>query len=117
MPLDAARLERLKKELLEEKEKILARMAHRRESPKENIGLGNHMADDATEAFEQEKWLSLEKQERDTLAKIEKALRKMDEGTYGICERCGGPIDYARLKAIPYATLCLRCQKKIEQGV
>lgn len=114
MPMD---MERLRRQLLEERENLLSQLEHKAQPPQSNIGLGNHMADDATEAFEQAKRVSLTRREREILAKIDKALRKMDEGTYGYCERCGAPIDYARLKAIPYATLCLRCQKKIEQGM
>jgi len=114
MPMN---LERLRRQLLEERENLLSQLEHKAQPPQYNIGLGNHMADDATEAFEQAKRVSLTRREQEILAKIEKALKKMDDGTYGYCERCGAPIDYARLKAIPYATLCLRCQKKIEQGM
>jgi DnaK suppressor protein len=64
-------------------------------------------ADAGTATFERERDLSLENNVRDLLQKIEKALSRMDEGTYGICERCGKPIEKARLKALPYANLCI----------
>lgn len=77
-------------------------------------GLGNHMADDGTEAFDQAASLALYRNEKDLLDKVERALARMDKGTYGICDRCGNEIDFARLKAIPYATLCIRCQQHVE---
>ena len=64
-------------------------------------------ADAGTATFERERDLSLENNVRDLLQKIEKALTRMDEGTYGTCERCGKPIEKARLKALPYADLCI----------
>jgi DnaK suppressor protein len=64
-------------------------------------------ADSGTATFERERDLSLENNVRDLLGKIAKALSRMDEGTYGVCERCGKPIEKARLKALPYASLCI----------
>lgn len=51
---------------------------------------------------------------RDTLKKIEEALRKLEEGTYGICEMCGDEIPEERLKILPFAIYCRDCQEKIE---
>ena len=65
-------------------------------------------ADSGTATFEREKDLSLENNIRDLLDKIDKALSRIDEGTYGICQRCGRPIEKARIKALPYASLCIR---------
>jgi DnaK suppressor protein len=78
----------------------------------EHAGYGNHMADDASEIFEQEKNLALQKNLQELLAKVERALRKYDQGTYGLCETCGEVIDPARLEALPYATQCLPCKQK-----
>ena len=50
------------------------------------------------------------------LSKIENALRRMENGTYGICEATGKPIPLARLKALPYATLCIEAQRELEQS-
>lgn len=52
---------------------------------------------------------------RETLVKIDEALRKLKEGTYGICETCGGKISEKRLKVVPFAIHCRDCQEKIEQ--
>ena len=66
--------------------------------------------EEATESFELEKRLALEKRLRDQLAEVEHALHKFDEGTYGQCDKCGQPIDPARLEALPQANLCLSCK-------
>ena len=78
-----------------------------------NLGYGNHMADDASEAFEQAKELALRQNAEHLLAQVTDALERFDEGTYGICEQCGTEIDPARLKALPYATLCIHCQQRL----
>lgn len=52
---------------------------------------------------------------RETLLKIDEALRKLDEGTYGICEDCGESINEGRLKVLPFAIYCVECQEKLEQ--
>jgi DnaK suppressor protein len=72
-------------------------------------------ADAGTFTFERERDLSLGNNIRDLLEKVGHALKRIDEGRYGLCERCGQPIDKARLKALPYATLCVRC-KQLEEG-
>jgi DnaK suppressor protein len=59
---------------------------------------------------ERERDLALSAQARAAVDEIDRALAKMDAGTYGICERCGNPIPKARLKALPYASLCVACK-------
>ena len=71
------------------------------------MAFDDEYADAGTATFERERDLSLENNVRDLLQKIEKALSRMDEGTFGICERCGKPIEKARIKALPYANLCI----------
>lgn len=78
-----------------------------------NLGYGNHMADDATEAFEQAKELALHQNAKQLLAQVTVALDRFDQGTYGTCEQCNAEIDPARLRALPYVTLCLRCQQRL----
>jgi len=72
--------------------------------------------EEATESFELEKRLALEKRAREQLAGVEHALSKFDEGTYGLCDICGQPIDPARLEALPQASLCLSCKEKNAKG-
>ena len=73
-----------------------------------DVGLDDESADAGTATFEREKDLSIENNVRDLLQKIERALRRMDEGSYGICDICGKPIEKARVKALPYVDLCIK---------
>jgi DnaK suppressor protein len=72
------------------------------------VAFDEEYADSGSATFERERDLSLENNIRDLLEKIDKALGRMEDGTYGICERCGKPIEKARLKALPYANLCIK---------
>lgn len=74
-----------------------------------------HMADIGSDNYEQEFTLSLLENEEDTLASIESALERIEDGVYGECEECGGKIPKLRLNAIPYAAFCVRCASKIQQ--
>ncbi|HDN78952.1 MAG: molecular chaperone DnaK [Chloroflexi bacterium] len=108
-------LEFFRKMLEEERDRLRAELeAARRKEPLGNIGYSNHMAETATEAFEQTKGQSLERRLERLLADVEYALSKFEKGTYGICENCGKPIDPARLEALPYAVLCFECQHRYE---
>lgn len=68
--------------------------------------------EEATESLEFEKRLALEKQLYEQLADIEHALRKIKDGTYGLCDSCGKPIAENRLEALPQASLCIECKAK-----
>lgn len=72
-----------------------------------DVGLDDAVADAGTATFEREKDLSIENNILDLLQKIDRALKRMDVGTYGICERCGKVIPKARIRALPYADLCI----------
>jgi DnaK suppressor protein len=72
------------------------------------VSFDEENADAGTFTFERERDLSIENNVRDLLSKIDRALVRMDEGVYGICARCGKPIEKARLKALPYADLCIK---------
>jgi DnaK suppressor protein len=72
------------------------------------VSFDEENADAGTFTFERERDLSIENNVRDLLRKIDRALARMDDGTYGICSRCGKPIEKARLKALPYADLCIK---------
>ena len=73
-----------------------------------DVGLDDESADAGTATFEREKDLSIEQNVRELLDKIERALKRIDNGTYGVCERCGKPIEKARIKALPYVDLCIK---------
>ena len=73
-----------------------------------------HMADIASDNYEQEFTLNLIQSERDELRVIDDALEKIQTGTYGACENCDEPIPKSRLKIIPYACLCIECKRTEE---
>jgi DnaK suppressor protein len=75
-----------------------------------------HMADIGSDNYEQEFTLSLMESDEVTLDSIEAAIEKIEDGMYGVCEDCAGPISKARLNAIPYAPLCIKCAQKHERG-
>ena len=68
--------------------------------------------EEATETLELEKRLALENRIRQDLVRIEHALQKFEEGTYGLCDSCGKPIAPARLEALPQASLCVNCKEQ-----
>jgi RNA polymerase-binding transcription factor len=72
------------------------------------VAFDDETADAGTATFERERDLSIENNVRDLLAKIDRAMRRMDAGTYGLCDRCGKPIEKARIKALPYVDLCIK---------
>lgn len=76
-----------------------------------------HVADLGTETFEREKAQSIRISTEAQLADVERALGKLDDGRYGLCETCGNPIPDERLEARPAARFCLEDQEKVEQGV
>jgi RNA polymerase-binding protein DksA len=78
-------------------------------------GAGDDQADAGAKTYEREHELSLAYNSRDMLVQNERAIQRMDEGTYGICESCGKPIGKARLQAFPRATLCVTCKQREER--
>jgi RNA polymerase-binding protein DksA len=118
-----ARIRAIKKRLLEEKERleqelqeILDRTSHSAdlEQAAELSTYDDHPADLASETFEREKDLALEGNLEDLLEKINVALEKLDDSTYGICDSCGVDINANRLEVLPWASLCLLCQDRLE---
>lgn len=79
-------------------------------------GFDDDAADTGTATFERERAQSLARHTRNLLSQIEDALARMEDGSYGRCQRCGDPIELARLEAIPYATLCLEDKRRDERG-
>ena len=109
-----SRLESEQKRLLKDLEQLKAD-AQPTETRREGSPFGKR-EEEATESFEFEKRLALEKQIRDRLAEVEHALHKFEEGTYGSCDSCGQPIAPDRLEALPQASLCLDCKAKNAKG-
>jgi RNA polymerase-binding protein DksA len=78
-------------------------------------GAGDDQADAGAKTYEREHELSLTYNARELLAQNERALGRIDAGTYGVCESCGNPIGKARLQAFPRATLCVTCKQREER--
>lgn len=74
-----------------------------------------HMADVASDSFDREMSWDRLSGEQKVLYAIDDALKKIDDGSYGVCDDCGKKINKARLKAIPYAKLCRNCKEKLEK--
>lgn len=72
-------------------------------------GYTNHQADDATMVYDQTVSASTIRSVQTRLYQVEDAIGRYEAGTYGVCDNCGREIDIARLEAIPYTELCLRC--------
>ena len=76
-----------------------------------------HMAELGSDNYEQEFTLSLLATEEDTLEMIEAALQRIEEGSYGTCQQCGGTIPKTRLNAIPHAAMCVKCASLQDRGM
>lgn len=122
--MDQERLDRYRARLLKEKDRLQLELGH---IHAENKGVAeseaaqpadqnfeDHMGDAATDLFDRERDLSLERNVEDLLAQVDAALSRIDEGTYGICNACGRSIDELRLKAIPYTDFCLADKERSE---
>lgn len=104
----------LGKQLRVERRRLVLQLEHHGIFEQENPGLGNHMADHATEVFEQAKSLALRQRLEQSILEVDQALRRLEQGTYGLCESCGHRIDPARLDVLPTAQLCMQCQQRLE---
>ncbi len=75
-----------------------------------------NLEEDGTDIFERQFALNIVSSENEMLQEIDDALERVEEGTYGICQSCNGPIGEARLKALPFVKTCVVCQSKMEKG-
>jgi len=104
--LNRSRLEQEQKRLIEEIEQLTVNTHPER---REGSPFGKR-EEEATESFELEKRLALEKRIKAQLVEVKHALDKFDKGTYGLCDNCGQSINPDRLEALPQASLCLNCK-------
>jgi RNA polymerase-binding protein DksA len=81
----------------------------------EETAFDNHLADTATETYDRELDYTLEENSEHVLAEIDAALKRIEDGTYGICTNRGEQIPVERLEALPWATLCIDCQRLRER--
>ncbi|MFH1198625.1 MAG: TraR/DksA family transcriptional regulator [Candidatus Omnitrophota bacterium] len=116
-------LAEFKKIILKKKEDIADEIKHLSEDTKKSqkeasgdiSGYSFHMADVATDNYDREFSLGLASNEREALYEAGDALKRIEDGTFGVCETCKGLIAKNRLKAVPSARLCLKCQEKKEK--
>ncbi|HWT92208.1 MAG TPA: TraR/DksA C4-type zinc finger protein [Solirubrobacteraceae bacterium] len=107
-PVDLAAAER---ELRASKEQIERRLGRFTERPERgtNLSFGKRIGDGTTEAIERLTTIGVGTQLESRLEKVDRALVKLDEGTYGTCDVCGDPIDPRRLERYPESTVCTNC--------
>lgn len=74
-----------------------------------------HMADMSSDAYERELSANIASSEQEVLYQIDEALKRVDEGAYGTCQECSKPISLSRLRAVPYTSQCIACQRTTEQ--
>ena len=74
-----------------------------------------HMADMSADTYERELVMDLASTEQEVLYQIDEALKRFDEGAYGVCQQCSKAIALSRLRAVPYTSLCIGCQRAKEQ--
>ena len=116
-------LKEFKRRLLEERTKFageikaIAREASKnpREASGDLSAYTVHMADMSADTYERELVMDLASSEQEVLYQIDEALKRMEEGVYGTCQQCNRPISLSRLKAVPYTSLCIGCQRTKEQ--
>ncbi len=122
--LNKKELGEFKKLIVKRKEETLDNIKHisndtlkksLKEASGDISGYAYHMADMATDTYDREFSLGIASNERELLYILEDALKKIEEGTFGICEECDAVISKTRLKAIPYARFCVKCQAKMEK--
>lgn len=118
--LKKAELKDFEKRLLQEREKIIKGINYdssqisttQTEASGDLSAYSNHMADQGTETEKRElSSINLSRQ-KELLFSIDHALRKIHQGRYGICEKCGKLIEKKRLKILPYARCCIKCTGK-----
>jgi RNA polymerase-binding protein DksA len=114
--------DRFRDVLLQERQRVKAAIDNLHEENPGSIGdetgedavFDNHLADTATVTYDRELDYTLEENSEHVLAEIDAALKRIEEGTYGVCTNCGRPIAPERLEARPWATLCIDCQRQRE---
>jgi len=113
--IDEAKFSELRMALEEQRDNLRKEIAEQGGDPDSDdaeIDVERNFADSAHSTAERARMLSVMKALRANLRWVDRALKKMDLGTYGICERCGNPVGMDRLEALPWAILCIDCARK-----
>ncbi len=111
----ASKLGAVRKELLAMRDDLMKTVRKQQLSESASQDTGDSV-DEASRSIEKELLFELSDNERVTLDQIEAALRKIDKGTYGLCESCQTSIAKARLNALPFARYCIECQSTSESA-
>jgi DnaK suppressor protein len=115
--LDKKTIAKFKKILLQEREQIVGEVKQIVESSKEMGQDGiQDIGDEAANIYNKQVLLSLNENERMRLQEVDESLDRIENGTYGICDECGGPISLKRLEVRPVAKYCVPCKTKLEKG-
>lgn len=107
-------MEKFKKLLIEKREDLLNMVRAKKERDMQDVEIGDEI-DSASQMTEKELLFELADSEKTTLDAIESALRRIEKGTYGLCESCRAKIPEPRLKAIPWVRYCIKCQSDAEK--
>ena len=119
MPLKKNEIAQFKKRLEEMRSQILRTLEGSKKEvtvPDESKGYSQHSADEGTDDFVKQVNLEVTSQEFNLLRQIDRALKKIEEGTYGVCDITAEEIPLKRLEAVPYATITVKAQEKMEKG-
>jgi DnaK suppressor protein len=108
--MDAARIDLARTALLEERTRMLAEIGAELDAP-EQMTYGSQAAA-ASQVFAQQRDLALREAAERRVREVDGALARIGAGTFGRCTACGGPIAEARLEALPWAALCIDCQRQ-----
>ena len=115
--LDRKTIAKFRKILLKEREQIVGDVKQIVESSKEMGQDGiQDIGDEAANMYNKQVLLSLNENERVRLKEVDESLDRIENGSYGICEECGGPISLKRLEVRPVAKYCVPCLTKLEKG-
>jgi DnaK suppressor protein len=120
MPLKKADIAKFKKRLEELRANLthsLKGSADEVKKPDESTGYSQHQADQGTDDFDKTISLEVTSREFGLLKQIDRALEKIEEGTYGVCDISGEDIPIPRLEAVPYATMTVKAQEQLEKGL
>lgn len=120
MPLKKSEIAQFKKRLEELRLQVMKALEGSKKevtSPDEAKGYSQHSADEGTDDFVKNINLEVTNKEFGLLRQIDRALEKIEEDTYGICDLSGEEIPMKRLEAIPYATMTVKAQEKFEKGL
>jgi len=120
MALKKTDIEKFRKRLLEMRQQFSQLVKHVNDevkNPDESKGYSQHQADEGTDDFYRNVSLQVSDEEYKVLRQIDRALEKIDEETYGVCDISNEEIPLARLEAIPYATMTVKAQEMREKGM